>query len=164
MCTPGCMFWPPPYTLSTPLTPPHHHHLPLLSSPPPPDSAPLLWLFICIPGGANRRPWGGWDEGHWRPPRGLAFATHPRLRRDTCRATPLPHSSIQLCCPNLTFTPILIHKFSLNLTLTFKDKAGGPEILAPKSHPGPTKRNTQRSAGKEDYYFFFFFFLRGRVK
>lgn len=43
--------------------------------------------------------------------------------------------------PNLSTT--LIHKFSLNLTLTFKDKAGGPGILAPKSCPGLTMGNSE---------------------
>lgn len=37
--------------------------------------------------------------------------------------------------PNLSTT--LIHKFSLNLTLTFKDKAGGARNLGSKKPPRP---------------------------
>ena len=60
---------------------------------------PLLWSFICIPGGANKRPLGD-------PLEATRFR-HPRRRHDTCLPT-LPLLSFQLCWLKLTFTPSLI--------------------------------------------------------
>lgn len=167
MCTPGCTFWPPLHTLQhLPSPPTITLSLALLSSPPSSDSTSFMAAHLHPRRGQQASPGRlGWGSQETPSRRRVCQAPSSQTRHVPSNPPPpffsvvLPQSNLY---PNPDLTPTLILKFRINLTLTFQDKAGGPEILALKSHPGTTMREKpwklQIHKDMRDYCHICFFF------